>query len=69
MARLEASAIELRKKPFKRNWLVTSGWVVLAGYMVFSFNAMGLSWERIHLGLGIAGKLMDRMFPPNITRL
>ena len=68
MARLEAAAIELRKNPFKRNWLVTSGWVVLAGYMVFSFNAMGLSWERIRLGLGIAGKLMDRMFPPNFSR-
>ncbi len=68
MARLEAADIELRKNPFKRNWLVTSGWVVLAGYMVFSFNAMGLSWERIRLGLGIAGKLMDRMFPPNFSR-
>jgi len=72
MARLEVtgetSTAELRENPFKRNWLVTGSWVVLAGYMMFSFNALGLSWERFLHGLGIADKLLDRMFPPNFSR-
>ncbi|WP_320824798.1 phosphonate ABC transporter, permease protein PhnE [Reinekea sp.] len=68
MASVESSSAKFRQNPFQRNWLVTGAWLVLAGYLVFSFNAMGLSWERFVHGLGIADELMARMFPPNFSR-
>jgi phosphonate transport system permease protein len=68
MAGLESTDAQYRRNPFKRNWLVTGSWLVLAGYLVFSFNAMGLTWDRFIHGLGIADQLMARMFPPNFSR-
>ncbi|MDO7642299.1 MAG: phosphonate ABC transporter, permease protein PhnE, partial [Reinekea forsetii] len=68
MAGLESTDAQYRQNPFKRNWLVTGSWLVLAGYLVFSFNAMGLTWDRFIHGLGIADQLMARMFPPNFSR-
>ena len=68
MAGLESTVAQYRQNPFKRNWLVTGSWLVLAGYLVFSFNAMGLTWDRFIHGLGIADQLMARMFPPNFSR-
>jgi len=68
MAGLESTDAQYRQNPFKRNWLVTGSWLVLAGYLVFSFNAMGLTWDRFIHGLGIAYQLMARMFPPNFSR-
>jgi|TARA_B110000503_G_scaffold142430_1_gene239200 phosphonate transport system permease protein len=68
MAGLESTDAQYRQNPFKRNWLVTGSWLVLAGYLAFSFNAMGLTWDRFIHGLGIADQLMARMFPPNFSR-
>ncbi len=68
MARLNPSTAINRENPFKRNWLSTSLWILLGLYLVYSFNAMGLSWQRISDGLGFAGKLLDKMFPPNFSR-
>lgn len=59
---------QYRENPFKRNWLVSASWLGLAAYLIYSFNAMGLTWERFIHGLGIADKLMDRAFPPNFSR-
>jgi len=54
--------------PFKRNWVSTGIWALVGVYIVYSFNAMGLTWDRFVRGLGHADKLMDRMFPPNFDR-
>ncbi|NRA22415.1 MAG: phosphonate ABC transporter, permease protein PhnE [Oceanospirillaceae bacterium] len=54
--------------PFPQSkWRIAS-WILLVGYLVYSVNAMGLSWQRFTDGLGHAGTLLDRMFPPNFSR-
>ena len=66
MARLNTG--ENHENPFKGNNLVRVGWFLVAAYLVYSFNAMGLEWARIEQGLGHASALLDRMFPPNFSR-
>ena len=43
-------------------------WVLVAAYLVYSVDAMGLNGERFLSGIGHAGTLLDRMFPPNFER-
>ncbi|MGO2236451.1 phosphonate ABC transporter, permease protein PhnE [Marinomonas sp. A3A] len=57
-----------RENPFKQNWFVTAIWLLVICYVVYSFNAMGLSWERFNEGLGHASNLLGRMVPPNFSR-
>ncbi|MBJ7540014.1 phosphonate ABC transporter, permease protein PhnE [Marinomonas transparens] len=66
MARLDTSSTP--ENPFKANWSIRGIWLVVAIYLVYSFNAMGLSWARIEDGLGHANTLLGRMFPPNFSR-
>ncbi|KZN13561.1 phosphonate ABC transporter, permease protein PhnE [Marinomonas sp. TW1] len=57
-----------RDNPFKQNWFVTATWLIVICYVVYSFQAMGLSWERFNDGLGHASNLLGRMVPPNFSR-
>ena len=57
-----------RENPFKQNWFVTAIWLLIICYVAYSFNAMGLSWERFNEGLGHASNLLGRMIPPNFSR-
>lgn len=57
-----------RDNPFKRNWFVTGLWALLIIYLLYSVQAMGLNWTRFSEGLGHAGQLFERMFPPNFAR-
>lgn len=57
-----------RENPFKQNWFVTAIWLLILCYVAYSFNAMGLSWERFNEGLGHASNLLGRMVPPNFSR-
>jgi phosphonate transport system permease protein len=59
---------QIRENPFKQNWFVTAIWLLVICYVVYSFNAMGLSWERFNEGLGHASNLLGRMVPPNFSR-
>ncbi|MCL6417429.1 phosphonate ABC transporter, permease protein PhnE [Aestuariirhabdus sp. Z084] len=67
MAGIAPGAVD-RDNPFKRNGLTSAGWVLLAAYLLYSFNTMGVSWERFSNGLGFADRLLERMFPPNFSR-
>lgn len=62
------STSKQHENPFKSNWLNRGLWALVGVYLVYSFNAMGLTWDRFSQGLGHAGKLLDRMFPPNFDR-
>lgn len=68
MAGLDVASAKNYKNPFPHSWLKTSLWIVVAGYLVYSVQSMGLSWARFSIGLEHAGKLLDRMFPPNFSR-
>ncbi|ANG64619.1 phosphonate ABC transporter, permease protein PhnE [Marinobacterium aestuarii] len=68
MAGVKSVAGQARPNPFARNGFVTGIWLLLAGYLLYSVNALGLSWDRISTGMGFAGNLLDKMFPPNFSR-
>ena len=54
--------------PFKRNWISVAAWLLVGCYLIYSFNAMDLSWTRISEGAGHAANLIGRMVPPNFSR-
>jgi len=66
MARLTPTSSH--ENPFRGSWLVRSIWLLAAGYLIYSINAMDLKWSRIQDGMGHAGTMLDRMFPPNFSR-
>lgn len=68
MAGLTSSPTNKANNPFPRNWLISGLWLVMAIYLVYSIRAMDLSWPRFIEGLGHAGNLLGRMFPPNFSR-
>jgi phosphonate transport system permease protein len=43
--------------------------VALAAFLIWSFSAVGLSWERMERGIPALGSIIQRMFPPDIERL
>jgi len=68
MARLKPIAADKQQNPFPRNWGLSAMWVVVAIYLVYSVDAMGLNLDRFLSGLGHADKLLGRMFPPDFSR-
>ncbi len=68
MAGLTPLKTDKVRNPFPRNWWLSGLWVLVAVYLVYSINSMGLDWDRFVAGLGHAEKLLDRMFPPNFSR-
>jgi len=68
MAGLTPKSAKNYPDPFPPNRWLSLSWVVVAIYLVYSVNAMGLEWLRFIEGLEHAGKLLDRMFPPNFSR-
>jgi phosphonate transport system permease protein len=57
-----------RENPFKHNWFISAIWLLVVCYVLYTFNAMDLSWGRINEGFGHAGNLLGRMIPPNFSR-
>ena len=68
MAGLNSMAEGDKKNPFSRSKWNIGLWVLVAAYLVYSVDAMGLNGERFLSGIGHAGTLLDRMFPPNFER-
>ncbi|MBK5073333.1 phosphonate ABC transporter, permease protein PhnE [Budviciaceae bacterium CWB-B4] len=54
--------------PFKANWLMRVGTLVVAGYILYAFSNMGLNFQRMAIGMEHAERLLSRMFPPNFER-
>lgn len=58
----------IRPNPFAPSWLSRIGWLLLLAYLLYVFAAMGVTWERLEIGLGQSSKLFARMFPPDFSR-
>lgn len=68
MAGLKPQQVKQHPNPFPHNpWHTVLG-ILAVVYLIYSVNSMGLDWQRFVDGLGHAGKLLDRMFPPNFER-
>ncbi len=57
-----------QENPFRLSWWNRLLWLGLFAYLGYALTAQGLSWERFLTGLGQAGKLLDRMLPPEFGR-
>jgi phosphonate transport system permease protein len=68
MAGLNGSQSKDRKNPFVRSKYNKALWLCVVIYLIYSVQSMGLNGARFIDGLGHAGNLLDRMFPPNFER-
>lgn len=68
MARLTPVSSPQKHNPFPRQWWVIGSWAAIVVYLIYSIGSLGLSWGRVSDGLGYAGDLLNRMFPPNFSR-
>jgi len=53
---------------FPPNWRARIGFVLLALYVVYACVQMGVSLERLQVGLEHGQRFLARMFPPNFGR-
>ncbi|WP_426955519.1 phosphonate ABC transporter, permease protein PhnE [Muricoccus radiodurans] len=53
---------------FRPDWPMRIGLILLAIYAVYAASTLGLSWERLSVGFGEAGRFLGRMIPPNFAR-
>jgi phosphonate transport system permease protein len=56
------------RRPFAPNWPARLGFAALALYTIYAVSLLGLSGERLAVGLGEAGRFLARMWPPNFAR-
>jgi phosphonate transport system permease protein len=57
----------LRRVAFPPNWPVRISFIVLAIYVVYAASILDITLERFVAGLGHAGRLLSRMFPPDFA--
>ncbi|WP_104402170.1 phosphonate ABC transporter, permease protein PhnE [Vibrio penaeicida] len=57
-----------QQNPFKAHWSNKLIWVGVIAYLVYSFSSLGLSLDRIIIGIGESERLLSRMFPPDFSR-
>ena len=65
MAGVAASAPRF---PFAPNWTARLCYLALVLYCIYAINALEISWDRVAVGLGIGGRFVADMFPPNFQR-
>ncbi len=58
----------LPRTPFRPNWAARSGFIALALYSAYAIGQLDISWTRLVVGFGEAGRFLARMVPPNFTR-
>jgi len=44
------------------------GWFLFAAYLAWSVDSLNIDWTRVAQGLPRAGDMLNRMFPPDISR-
>ncbi len=54
--------------PFKTNWWIRAGWLLVAVYVVYATNYLDVSWTRFIAGLGNGADFLSEMVPPNFSR-
>jgi phosphonate transport system permease protein len=56
------------RQAFRPNWASRAAFVALALYAVYAGAQLDLSWARLSVGFGEAGRFLARMVPPNFER-
>ena len=55
--------------PFKTNWWVRFGWLLLLVYCAYALSDLNITWARFMAGLSAGAKFVSEMFPPSTKRL
>nr|WP_249120016.1 phosphonate ABC transporter, permease protein PhnE [Plastoroseomonas hellenica] len=56
------------RRAFAPNWAARAGFAALALYVAYATAQLDLTWARLSIGFGEAGRLFARMLPPNFAR-
>jgi phosphonate transport system permease protein len=57
-----------RPDPFPPNWPARLLALLLLAYAIYAASLLGITAERLAIGLGEAGRFLARMVPPNFAR-
>ncbi|MCE2921804.1 MAG: phosphonate ABC transporter, permease protein PhnE, partial [Roseomonas sp.] len=62
------SASALRRRAFPPNWGARATALGLVAYAIYALGQLDITWARLVIGLGEAGRFLARMWPPNFSR-
>jgi phosphonate transport system permease protein len=63
-----AAAAAARRAAFAPNWGARAGLIALVLYAAYAASQLDITWGRLAVGFGEAGRFLARMFPPNFDR-
>ncbi|KOO11127.1 phosphonate ABC transporter permease, partial [Vibrio xuii] len=56
------------ENPFKASWVTRVGIAAVIAYLFYSVSTLGLTFDRLVIGIGESERLLARMFPPDFSR-
>lgn len=56
------------REAFKPSWTARIGLIAVALYSLYAIGQLDISWARLSVGFGEAGRFLARMVPPNFAR-
>jgi len=56
------------ENPFKASWATRVGIAAVIAYLFYSVSTLGLTFDRLVIGIGESERLLARMFPPDFSR-
>ena len=62
------SATIAAREAFRPNWTARIGLIAVALYSLYAIGQLDISWARLSVGFGEAGRFLARMVPPNFAR-
>jgi phosphonate transport system permease protein len=62
------SASTLRRRAFPPNWGARATALGLVVYAIYALGQLDITWARLAIGFGEAGRFLARMWPPNFAR-
>ncbi|WP_233256230.1 phosphonate ABC transporter, permease protein PhnE [Falsiroseomonas bella] len=63
-----SGASQAARQAFAPNWGARLGLLALALYSLYAMAQLDITWDRLLIGFGEAGRFLARMWPPNFER-
>lgn len=65
---MNGAASAAARQAFAPNWAARAGLLALALYSLYAMAQLDITWARLAVGFGEAGRFLARMWPPNFER-